>query len=65
MYRVFNMGLGFVAVVAAGDADAAVRVFAEHGHAARVIGRAVDGKEPFVRLTQPRLLGDGASFATY
>jgi phosphoribosylaminoimidazole (AIR) synthetase len=59
------MGLGFVAVVTPEDADSAVKTFAEHGHAARAIGRAVDGKERYVRLTQPRLLGDGASFATY
>jgi len=38
MYRVFNMGIGMVAVVAAGDAEAAI---AAAGDTARQIGRVV------------------------
>lgn len=37
-YRVFNMGCGFVAVVAAADADAAVSLLARHHPAAARIG---------------------------
>jgi phosphoribosylformylglycinamidine cyclo-ligase len=66
MYRVFNMGIGFVAVVDPKDADETIRLFGAQGHRAGVIGRAVaPAPEPFVRLTQARLLGDGASFTPY
>ncbi|MEA4883487.1 MAG: amidophosphoribosyltransferase [Clostridia bacterium] len=43
MLRVFNMGIGLVAVVHAEDADLAVRTIGEHGEAAQVIGRIVAG----------------------
>ena len=65
MYRVFNMGLGFVAVVAPEEADRSVALFVAAGYRARLIGRAVSGETPSVRLTQPRLLGQGAAFASY
>ena len=44
MYRAFNMGIGLIAVTAAGDADRVVRLLAESGghHAAR-IGSVVAG----------------------
>ena len=38
MYEVFNMGLGFVVVVPAGDLDAAVEMLARHHPGSRVIG---------------------------
>jgi phosphoribosylformylglycinamidine cyclo-ligase len=38
MYRTFNMGLGLVAVVAPGDADAALRVLAARGLSAWAVG---------------------------
>jgi phosphoribosylformylglycinamidine cyclo-ligase len=65
MYRVFNMGLGFVVITEPKDADATMRCFAAERQKARVIGRALAGEQPFVRLTQPRLFGDGASFRPY
>jgi phosphoribosylformylglycinamidine cyclo-ligase len=41
-YQVFNMGCGFVAVVGAGDAGAAVALLEEHHPGARAIGRVTD-----------------------
>ena len=41
-YQVFNMGCGFVAVVAAGDATDAASLLAAHHPGTRVIGRVTD-----------------------
>jgi phosphoribosylformylglycinamidine cyclo-ligase len=41
-YRVFNMGCGFVAVVAPNAAAAAVELLAAHHRGARAIGRVTD-----------------------
>lgn len=43
MYRTFNMGIGFTAVVAEGDVDATLKAFAVSELPAAVIGRVVDG----------------------
>jgi phosphoribosylformylglycinamidine cyclo-ligase len=43
MARVFNLGLGMVLVVAAGDAEAAVEALAGAGQEATVVGRIVEG----------------------
>ncbi len=37
-YEVFNMGIGLVAVVSAGSAEALIEIASGHGHKARVIG---------------------------
>lgn len=42
MHEVFNMGLGFVCVVAASDADAAVELLARHHPGGRLIGAVTD-----------------------
>ena len=42
MYEVFNMGLGFVAVVAAADAERASAILASHHPGSRPIGSVVD-----------------------
>ena len=42
MHEVFNMGLGFVAIVPAADADAAVELLAAHHPGTRVIGSVTD-----------------------
>ena len=42
MYRVFNMGVGFIAIVPAGDQDRAVATIEEAGYRARVLGRVTD-----------------------
>lgn len=44
MYRVFNMGVGMIVVVAAEAADEAIACLARHGEAANVIGEVVPGK---------------------
>jgi phosphoribosylformylglycinamidine cyclo-ligase len=41
MYEVFNMGCGFVAVVPAGDAEAAVALLGAHHPGTAVIGRVI------------------------
>ena len=43
MYRVFNMGIGYIAIVTAQGADAVVQTVESHGHKTHVIGRTVDG----------------------
>jgi phosphoribosylformylglycinamidine cyclo-ligase len=45
MYRTFNMGIGFIIVVAEnGTADKAVDFFNENGHTAFVIGETLEGE---------------------
>ena len=43
MSKVFNMGLGMVAVVPARDAFKAIDVLRSHGHQAKEVGEIVDG----------------------
>jgi phosphoribosylformylglycinamidine cyclo-ligase len=43
MFRTFNMGIGFVAVVAPADVAAAIEAIAAHGRHASVIGTIVPG----------------------
>ena len=43
MFRTFNMGIGFVAVVPEGDVDASLRAFETSEMDAAVIGHVVDG----------------------
>jgi phosphoribosylformylglycinamidine cyclo-ligase len=57
MYAVFNMGIGFVAVVADGDADAAVETIGATGRRARRIGWATE-EAGALRLEQLGLVGD-------
>ncbi len=42
MHEVFNMGLGFVAIVPEADADAAVELLAKHHPGTRIIGVVTD-----------------------
>jgi phosphoribosylformylglycinamidine cyclo-ligase len=42
MHGVFNMGLGFVCIVPAADADAAIELLAQHHPGTRVIGGVTD-----------------------
>ena len=44
MLRVFNLGLGFVLVLAEADADRALSLLAEAGEAPALIGRIVAGE---------------------
>lgn len=50
MYRVFNMGIGYLAVVAPGEVDGVIDAFDGHGHAARAVGLVGTGP------TQVRML---------
>jgi phosphoribosylformylglycinamidine cyclo-ligase len=43
MYRTFNMGIGLIVAVAAGDADDVLGMLADRGEAPRVIGEIVPG----------------------
>jgi phosphoribosylformylglycinamidine cyclo-ligase len=43
MFRTFNMGIGMIAIVRENDADEALRVLAEAGEQAQIIGRIVQG----------------------
>jgi phosphoribosylformylglycinamidine cyclo-ligase len=43
MFRVFNMGIGFVAVATEADVDRIVKGFKSHHHEVSVIGRIVEG----------------------
>jgi phosphoribosylformylglycinamidine cyclo-ligase len=48
MYRTFNCGLGMVAVVAAGDVDAALALLRGAGESATVIGQVARGSRGVV-----------------
>ena len=63
MWEVFNMGCGFCAVVAAGDADRAVALLSARHPAAAVIGRVNDARG---RVSVPRLgiEGEGGRIRT-
>ncbi|MDF1594765.1 MAG: phosphoribosylformylglycinamidine cyclo-ligase [Acidimicrobiia bacterium] len=43
MFRVFNMGIGYLAIVAPGEVEAVVAAFDAHGHSARAVGRVGPG----------------------
>ncbi len=57
MHRVFNMGTGFVVVVAAGDVDNCSESLGAHGIEGRAIGRVTD-EAGTVRLSGSGLVGD-------
>ncbi|HEX2052015.1 MAG TPA: phosphoribosylformylglycinamidine cyclo-ligase [Actinomycetota bacterium] len=66
MYRVFNMGVGFVVVVPAPDADAVVARLAATGYRARRIGTVTDDRRGEVAIRPAgvagRLAGGDAVF---
>lgn len=62
MFSVFNMGIGFCAVVAEDDARAALAVFAEGGFHARRIGHATTDQTKTVSLPQFGIVGRGKHF---
>jgi phosphoribosylformylglycinamidine cyclo-ligase len=62
MFEVFNMGIGFCAVVAEADAAAALALLTRHGRRASVIGYAVVDPAKTVRLIQHGLVGRGKRF---
>ena len=62
MFEVYNMGIGFCAVVAAADADRALAILARHERRASVIGHAVADPTRSVQLPRERLVGAGKRF---
>lgn len=62
MFEVYNMGIGFCIVVAEGDVEAALAIFAHRGRQASVIGYAVADPAKAVRLPQYKLVGSGKRF---
>ncbi|HYI45886.1 MAG TPA: AIR synthase-related protein, partial [Actinomycetota bacterium] len=57
MYRVFNMGVGFVVIVKEQDVDSALEVISGTGHRARRIGTCVEGP-PRVMIEPVGLIGE-------
>lgn len=64
MYGVFNMGVGFCAVVRPQAADRTVALAAEHGYRAQVIGRMRAELSGRVLLPAQGLVGDKQGFRT-
>lgn len=62
MRRVFNMGVGFCAVVPRASVDAALEAIASAGGAARVIGAVEEGKRRVI-LPSEGLVGENGAFA--
>ncbi len=62
MYSVFNMGIGFCAIVPEAQANAAIAIARAHEVDAFVLGHAVPGPERVVRLRPVALEGRGSAF---
>jgi phosphoribosylformylglycinamidine cyclo-ligase len=62
MFEVFNMGIGFCAVVAEAEVDAALAILTRHNRHAWVIGHAVADPTKSVHLPQHHLIGRGKRF---
>ncbi|HEX2150863.1 MAG TPA: AIR synthase-related protein, partial [Stellaceae bacterium] len=62
MFEVYNMGIGFCAVLPERDVEAAMAILARHNRRAWVIGHAVADPEKSVHLPQHRLIGSGKRF---
>ena len=57
MFSVFNMGIGFCAIVSSNDADTAVSILGSRAFRAQIIGRAVTDATRTVSIPQHRLKG--------
>jgi phosphoribosylformylglycinamidine cyclo-ligase len=62
MYRVFNMGVGLIAVIGRGDTGAILELAHRHGHVAKVLGHVRDDAGRAVRLRPAGLQGQGSKF---
>lgn len=62
MFSVFNMGIGFCAVVPAAQASAALAILSSKGKRAHQIGYAVVDPQRKVFIQQHRLVGQGKHF---
>jgi len=63
MFRVFNMGIGFCIVAAAGDAERVIEIVRAHGKQAYRLGYTVHDPERRVLIRPFDLVGRGKSFA--
>lgn len=63
MFEVYNMGIGFCAVVGEAGVAASLASLARHRRQASVIGHAIADPTRSVRLTQYGLVGRGKRFA--
>ena len=63
MYRAFNMGIGFVLVVAPPDAGRARSVLESFGLRVHELGRATGDAGRTIRLGPPNLVGRDGRFA--
>lgn len=57
MYRVFNMGIGFCAIVPAAHEARTIEILGAHGKACRRIGTVVDDPDCRVRIERAGLVG--------
>ncbi len=64
MYSVFNMGIGFCAVVGPEDEDQAMAILKARGRRAHVIGRVVADHPDQVVIPERGLIGEGKTFRT-
>ena len=62
MFEVYNMGIGFCAVLPERDVEAALAILARHDRRAWVIGHAVADPEKSVHLATHGLVGQGKRF---
>jgi phosphoribosylformylglycinamidine cyclo-ligase len=62
MFTVFNMGIGFCAIVPESGVDAIRALAAQHGHKSFVLGRAQHDPEKRVRILPKGLTGRGNAF---
>ena len=62
MFSVFNMGIGFCAVVGPEDAELAILILSSAGKRAYQIGHAIADPERHVRLSRQGLTGQGKHF---
>jgi phosphoribosylformylglycinamidine cyclo-ligase len=62
MYSVYNMGIGFCAVVSEADAERAVEILSSHGKRAYRIGFAISDPTRTVTIPAQRILGRGKHF---
>jgi phosphoribosylformylglycinamidine cyclo-ligase len=62
MFRVFNMGIGFCAIISEEDAAAFQQIVKKHGRDAHQIGRVVSDPEQKVVIRPYGLVGRGSAF---
>jgi len=62
MYSVYNMGIGFCAIVAEATAEQALAVLSRHGKKAYRIGRVLADPSRSVQLPPQKLIGRGKHF---